>query len=557
MDRRDHVVTLRVDEGLGEAGDPRAVLGHVVGDRGQFGGGRLGGSGHGRNPTGRLPGAPSTLRPVIPVRDDLRVLDGYHSAQVDVRVRLNTNESPEPPPPAFRDAVAAELSRVDWHRYPDRSATALRTAIAEVHGVDAAQVFAANGSNEVLQTVLLAYAGPGRTVATFEPTYQMHAQIARVTGATVVEGERAADFTLDPAEVQRVIAEYDPDVVFLTSPNNPTGLVEPVERVQQLLAIAPGLVVVDEAYAQFSDWTALDLVDEDRPLVVTRTFSKTWSMAGARLGYLIGPTWLVAELDKVVLPYHLDTVKQIAGRIALRFVDDMDERVEQIVAERGRIEAALADLGFEVFPSGANFVLFRSAGALDGREVWQGLVDRDVLVRDCSSWPHLDNCLRVTIGTPDENTEFLEALADMSSMPASSRAPRESADPYRERQRRRSTKETSIEVDSTSTGAGAPTSRRASRSTTTCSTNSVATVASISPCTPSATCTSTRTTPSKTWPSRSAKRSPRPWATRPACDDSRVVAIRSTRRSSTSRSICPAVRSSSGTCRCRRACPLG
>ena len=212
------------------------------------------------------------------------------------------------------------MSRVEWHRYPDRSATALREAIAELHGVDAAQVFVANGSNEVLQTVLLAYAGPGRTVATFEPTYQMHAQIARVTGATVVEGERAADFTLDPAEVERVITEFEPDVVFLTSPNNPTGLVEPAERVQQLLAIAPGLVVVDEAYAQFSDWTALDLVAEDRPLVVTRTFSKTWSMAGARLGYLIGPTWLVAELDKVVLPYHLDAVKQIAGRLALRFV---------------------------------------------------------------------------------------------------------------------------------------------------------------------------------------------------------------------------------------------
>ncbi len=215
--------------------------------------------------------------------------------------------------------------------------TELREAIAATHGVDPSQVFAANGSNEVLQTVLLAYAGPGRTVATFEPTYQMHAQIARVTGATVVEGERAADFTLDPAEVERVLVEHRPHVVFLTSPNNPTGLVEPAERVRQLLDLAPGLVVVDEAYAQFADWSALDLVSEDLPLVVTRTFSKTWSMAGARLGYLIGPSWLVAELDKVVLPYHLDAVKQIAGRLALRFSDDMNERVDHIVAERTRI----------------------------------------------------------------------------------------------------------------------------------------------------------------------------------------------------------------------------
>jgi histidinol-phosphate aminotransferase len=355
---------------------------------------------------------------VIPVRDDLRALEGYHSAQVDVRVRLNTNESPEPPPAAFRDAVAAEVSRIDWHRYPDRAATELRESIADMHGVDPAQVFAANGSNEVLQTLLLAYAGPGRTVATFEPTYQMHGQIARVTGATVVEGERAADFTLDPAEVQRVLTEHRPHVVFLTSPNNPTGLVEPAERVRQLLELAPGLVVVDEAYAQFADWTALDLVDEERPLVVTRTFSKTWSMAGARLGYLVGPSWLVAELDKVVLPYHLDAVKQIAGRLALRYSDDMNDRVGHVVAERERIVASMSELPLDVFPSGANFVLFRVRTddlqhRLSGREVWQGLVDRSVLIRDCSSWPRLDNCLRVTIGTPEENTEFLTALADV------------------------------------------------------------------------------------------------------------------------------------------------
>ena len=349
---------------------------------------------------------------VISVRDDLRALQGYHSAQVDVRIRLNTNESPEPPPTAFRDAMAAEVSNIEWNRYPDRAAVALREAIAESHSVDVAQVFVANGSNEVLQTVLLAYAGPGRTVATFEPTYQLHAQIARVTGATVVEGQRADDFTLDPNEVERVITGSQPHVVFLTSPNNPTGLVEPMERVRQILDLAPGLVVVDEAYAQFSDWSALELIDEDTPMVVTRTFSKTWSMAGARLGYLIGPSWLVAELDKVVLPYHLDAVKQIAGRLALRFASDMDDRVRQTVAERTRISSTLADLGTTVFPSGANFVLFRPDGH-EGRAVWQGLVDRSVLIRDCSGWPRLANCLRVTVGTPDENSAFLDALGEV------------------------------------------------------------------------------------------------------------------------------------------------
>lgn len=351
---------------------------------------------------------------MIPVRDDLRALEGYHSPQVDVAVRLNTNESPVAPPTAWRDALAAELSRVDWHRYPDRTAVALREAIAEFHDVSADMVFAANGSNEVLQTILLAYAGAGRTVATFEPTYQMHAQIARVVGATVVEGERQADFRLDPDEVRRVVGEHDPHVTFLTSPNNPTGLVEPAERIAQLLDTANGLVVADEAYAQFADWSALSLVDEARPLVVTRTFSKTWSMAGVRLGYVIGPTWFVSELEKVVLPYHLDAAKQAAGRLALRYVDEMNERVAGIVAERARLSAAMGDLPIDVTPSGANFILFRPTQR-SGRDVWQGLLDRSVLVRDCSGWPRLTDCLRVTIGTTAENDQFLTALSEVVS----------------------------------------------------------------------------------------------------------------------------------------------
>jgi histidinol-phosphate aminotransferase len=350
----------------------------------------------------------------VPVRDDLRALEGYHSPQVDVRVRLNTNESPVPPPAAWRDAFAAELSRVEWHRYPDRAASALRAGIAGLHGVRPDQVFAANGSNEVLQTLLLTYAGPGRTVATFEPTYQLHGHIARLTGATVVEGERATDFTLDLAEVRRVVAAAQPVVTFLCSPNNPTGLVEPEANVRAVLELVPGLLVVDEAYGQFAEWSALDLVDDSRPLVVTRTFSKTWSMAGSRLGYLVGPAWLVAELDKVVLPYHLDAAKQIAGRLALTFVDEMEARVRLIVAERERIAAALAALPVDAFPSGANFVLFRPR-TMPGRVVWQGLLDRSVLVRDCSGWPRLTDCLRVTVGTPDENDAFLTALSEVLS----------------------------------------------------------------------------------------------------------------------------------------------
>ena len=229
----------------------------------------------------------------------------------------------------------------------------------------------------------------------------------------MIEGEqRQRAVRIEDIEVARVIGQSRPVVTFLCSPNNPTGLEEPRATVEAALRIAPGLVVVDEAYGQFASRSALDLVTEDVPLVVTRTFSKTWSMAGARLGYLIGPSWLVAELDKVVLPYHLDSAKQIAGRLAVRFVADMEQRVAQIKSERQRISAALAALPADVFPSGANFVLFRPR-RLGGREVWQALLDRSILVRDCSGWPRLADCLRVTVGTPEENGAFLDALEEI------------------------------------------------------------------------------------------------------------------------------------------------
>lgn len=347
-------------------------------------------------------------------RDDLALMEGYHSPQVDVPVRLNTNESPFPPPASFTERLAAAVHDVEWHRYPDRAATELRTRIGALHGVGPEQVFAANGSNEVLQTLLLTYAGFGRTVATFEPTYALHSHIAHLTGATVIEGERDDDFVLSLAEVDRVLAAGDPSVVFLCSPNNPTGREEPRELVTAVLERVTGrgaLLVVDEAYGQFASWTAAELLTEDTPLVITRTYSKTWSMAAARLGYLIGPAWVVDELDKIVLPYHLDVLKQRAGILALDFAADMNARVAAIVEERGRIVARLGELDVQVWPSGANFVLFRPR-SLDGAAAWKGLLDRGVLVRNCASWPRLEGCLRITVGTRDENDAFLRALEE-------------------------------------------------------------------------------------------------------------------------------------------------
>lgn len=350
--------------------------------------------------------------PPIAPRDDLALRAGYHSPQVDVEVRLNTNESPVGPPEGFAPALARALATVQWHRYPDRGATALRRDIGALHGVGPEQVFAANGSNEVLQTLLLTYGGPGRTAAVFEPTYALHSHLARITGTGVVTGDRSADFSLDPDRVAGFVADHDPDVVFLCSPNNPTGRTESRAVIEARAADTQRLCVVDEAYGQFADRSALDLVAEDRPFVVTRTFSKTWAMAGLRLGYLVGPAWLVAELDKVVLPYHLDTAKQLAGRVALTFEDEMRARVTALREERGRLVARLADLDVDVVPSDANFVLFRPRN-VDAEEVWQRLVDASVLVRNCASWPRLQGCLRVTVGTRDEDDRFLDALQEI------------------------------------------------------------------------------------------------------------------------------------------------
>ena len=349
------------------------------------------------------------------VRPDIALMEGYHSPQLAVDVRLNTNESPAPPPAEFTALLAEEITRVEWHRYPDRGARELRAALAKHYGVAVEQVFAANGSNEVLLNTLLAYGGPGRRAAVFEPTYALHSHIARLAGTEVVEGERGPDFGLDLDEVRRVVTAHRPEIVFLCSPNNPTAMVDPPEVVQTVLdLVAPhgGLVVVDEAYGQFAPSSAVDMVGDDVPLVVTRTFSKTWSMAAARLGYLIGPTWVVDELDKVALPYHLDVVKQIAGTLALRFDAQMQARVASVVEERGRLETALRDLPVEVWPSGANFILFRPT-TRDGGAVWNSLLEHSVLVRDCSSWPRLDGCLRVTIGTRDEDDRFLAALKEI------------------------------------------------------------------------------------------------------------------------------------------------
>ena len=351
----------------------------------------------------------------LPVRQNVAMMSGYHSPQLDVAVRLNTNESPVPPPDGWAEALRVALADIDWHRYPDRGAHELRAALAKHEQVAPEQVFAANGSNEVLQCLMLAFGGPGRSALAFEPTYALHSHISRLAATEVVIGERNDDFSLDAGYASAMVDEHRPAVTFLCSPNNPTGMVEPPELVERLLAdvsALPGILLMDEAYGQFDPRTAVDLIDESSPLAVARTYSKTWSMAAARLGYLVAPSWVVAELDKVTLPYHLDSFKQIAGRLALDYEDEMNDRVALLVAERERIAAAFDQLPVRHWPSGANFMLLRPDSG-DGDSVWQGLVDRSVLVRNCSSWPRLAGCLRITVGSPAENDAFLSALSEV------------------------------------------------------------------------------------------------------------------------------------------------
>ena len=350
----------------------------------------------------------------IDPRPQIVAMSNYHSPQVDVPVRLNTNESPFPPPDGWVESLGAIAAGIDWNRYPDRGVTALRAEIARRHSVSPDMVLVGNGSNEVLQMVLLAFGGEGRKVAVFEPTYQMYGQIARVTGATVVTGERRTDFTLDPAEIERVMAREKPAVTFLCNPNNPTGVVEPRENLQVLLESAPGIVVVDEAYAEFSDWSAVEMVKDDLPLVVTRTFSKTLSLAALRVGYVVAPARVIAALEIAALPYHVDSFKQAATLAALGYTDEMVARVGAVKRERARISDALRGFSCTVWPSGANFVLFRPE-TRDAASVWQGLLDRGILVRDCGSWPGLANCLRVTVGTEDENGAFIRAMSELTA----------------------------------------------------------------------------------------------------------------------------------------------
>ena len=355
----------------------------------------------------------------LPLRADLRGKSPYGAPQLDVPVRLNTNENPHPPTKALVDDLTASVQAVagDLHRYPDRDAVALRSDLAAYMtaqtgvSLSVENLWAANGSNEILQQLLQAFGGPGRSAIGFVPSYSMHPIISDGTQTKWLVANRADDFSLDADIALQAIKENDPDVVFVASPNNPSGQSVPLDDLRRLLdaltSQTTGLLILDEAYGEFSSQpSAVKLIDEyPSKLVVTRTMSKAFAFAGGRLGYLIAAPAVVDAMLLVRLPYHLSSPTQAAARAALRHADDTLGSVAQLIAERDRVTAALIRMGFRVIPSDANFVLFGEFS--DAPATWQRYLDEGILIRDVG----IPGYLRATTGLAEENDALLEASA--------------------------------------------------------------------------------------------------------------------------------------------------
>ncbi|MCV7422794.1 histidinol-phosphate transaminase [Mycobacterium yunnanensis] len=353
----------------------------------------------------------------LPLRDDLRGKSPYGAPQLSVPVRLNTNENPHPPTQALVDDVAASVrdAAAELHRYPDRDAVALRSDLAEYLSAQTgvplttANLWAANGSNEILQQLLQAFGGPGRSALGFVPSYSMHPIISDGTQTEWLQANRSEDFGLDVDVAVAAVVEKRPDVVFLTSPNNPTGQSIALPDLRRVLEVAPGIVIVDEAYGEFSSQpSAVELLaDFPASLIVSRTMSKAFAFAGGRLGYLVADPAVVEALLLVRLPYHLSSITQAAARAALRHADDTLGSVARLIAERDRVSTALTDLGFRVIPSDANFILFGPFA--DAPRAWTRYLEAGVLIRDVG----IPGFLRATTGLAEENDALLAASAGL------------------------------------------------------------------------------------------------------------------------------------------------
>jgi histidinol-phosphate aminotransferase len=352
------------------------------------------------------------VTPAAEPRAGVRDVDPYVSPQLDVAARLNTNECPLPLPAAFADDLAAAVRDLPLNRYPDGQMTRLREELAAHHDHPVDGTWTANGSNEVLTELLLAYGGPGRRASIFEPTYLLHSRLCWLTHTDVAQRRLAPPFLLDDATIDAALTDDRPDVAFVCSPNNPTGNAQPLDAVAALAARTDALVIVDEAYIEFGGESALKLVADHPNVAVVRTFSKAFAMAGARLGYVLASPEVVSDLQRVRLPYHMSALTQAAGIVALHHTGEALSLLDAIRAQRDRIASELGAMpGLTVFPSEANFVLFVPPAPHDAATVWRALLDRGVLVRDMTAV--VPNALRVTAGTEHEVDLFLTSLQEV------------------------------------------------------------------------------------------------------------------------------------------------
>ncbi len=355
-----------------------------------------------------------------PLREELQGIEPYGAPQLDVAVQLNVNENPYGPSPACVADIAAAAGEAatSLNRYPDREFVALRQALAwylsrdTEAGIEPEQVWAANGSNEVMLQLLQAFGGPGRTALSFAPTYSMYPEYARDTHTRWLAGHRAEDFSIDLDAARDLVKTEQPGVILLPSPNNPTGTALPHDAIGVLCeAAGDGLVVVDEAYGEFRRAgvpSALELLPTYRNLVVTRTMSKAFAGAGLRLGYLAAAPEICDAIRVVRLPYHLSAVTQAVALAALKHAPELLGRVDELRVERDELVRWLRAEGYDVADSDANFVLFGRFA--DRHAVWQGLLDRGVLIRETGP----EGWLRVSVGTPEEMAAFRAALTDVN-----------------------------------------------------------------------------------------------------------------------------------------------
>ena len=358
----------------------------------------------------------------LPLRPDLKGISPYGAPQIDNVIALNTNENPFELPSEVVSAITARIADVvkDLNRYPDRDAVELRTKLASYitnsTGVDvtADNIWAANGSNEILQTLFLACGGNQSLALGFTPSYSVHPLIAQITKTPWIAGTRSEDFVIDITAAKNLIKEKSPKLVFLTTPNNPSGTLTALSDIKELAEATQkidALLIVDEAYAEFSSESSAITLQADYPhVVVVRTMSKAFAFAGARLGYLVAHPAVVNAALITRLPYHLSSLVQAAASVALDFSDRLHGEVETLISERDRVAAAITDAGFKSEASAANFILF-TGFSQESAEVWQFFLDRGILIRDNG----LRGYLRVTIGTPDENDRFIAALRELST----------------------------------------------------------------------------------------------------------------------------------------------